>query len=72
MEIIDLYRYTGKDGKSTVDTIVLLDCEHEKRKRIKAGKGKHLKRGDQRGPVFDIPAKDIDKWSEVDAEEGEE
>ena len=69
MIIKNLYRYRGEGG--TVDTTVLLPIEHEDMYRLCADDGKILTDGEKTASVIDIPASDIDKWAEVDAEEGE-
>lgn len=66
MTIKKMYRYRGEGG--TVDTTVLLPLEHEDRLRISPDSGKIITNGEVVvDDVYDIPAADLDKWSEIDA-----
>lgn len=74
MKVKDLYRYEGVNG-GVVYSTVLLPMEHELYKRLVATNGKVLTDGEKIAHVIDIPAADLEKWSQIDApeltEEGE-
>lgn len=64
MIVRDLYRYHGENG--TVDTLVQLPLVSEPLKRIEAELGMALTDGEALVRVIDVPAADVDKWSEVE------
>ena len=63
MIIRDLYRYRGENG--TVDSLVKLPMDFEPMKRITAEEGNLLSNGEVSTKELDIPACDLDKWSEI-------
>ena len=65
MIVRDLYRYRGENG--TIDTLVKLPMECELLKRLQAEEGCLLTDGVTTAEVIDIPAEDLDKWSEIPA-----
>lgn len=66
MTVRDLFRYQGANG--VVDTLIELPMEGERRKRLDADPGMMLTDGEIVTKVHDIPAADIDNWSEIEAE----
>ena len=65
MIVRDLHRYRGTNGK--VDTLIELPMEGEPMKRLEAEIGMMLTDGETVASVIDVPAADVDKWSEVEA-----
>lgn len=65
MKVTKLYRYRGENG--VVDTTVLLPMAHEDRFRLDADEGMALTDGETVHSVIDIPAADLEMWSEIEA-----
>lgn len=64
MIVIDLFKYTGKNG--TVITPVDLGIPCTEMKRLIADKGKELLKGDERCSCIDVLPDEVELWQEVD------
>lgn len=63
MQKTKLYRYAGVGG--TIDSPILLDATHEVRLRISADEGMVLTDGEATVSVIDIPADELERWTEI-------
>lgn len=63
MQIINLYKYTRKDGGTTVSP-VKPDCEYAEMFRIVADEGKALVKGDILTSCADVDS--VEGWEEID------